>query len=370
MPLTTHTTLIIFMSKTIFGGRMQGFKTIAMYVVTGVALSGCGGGDGDISGSDSTNYVSSAALGEVMLFNVDVANLTYDYEVIESRFGCSAVGSVCQNGSGTLELQPDGTYEPSGSPTTKLFIADNGLLVGGYKLAPDLPAAPVLGFSSSSLVSSFAPMDLLFAGLACETKTETALQSCKTVWGNLVTQDGSTFSLCRRGQVASCGQSEIFEGDVEYSGRNSVWRLKVDDDVFANMVLTKAEEGAPTIGFIDFNSPTFGYGNAKISTKVTLTNELVQDNSGTWVLANEAGQTFLFGLNDSGELSTGNTVTLNDPADGFAKITGDADGPYISLQTGLGMFSIINNVLGTETYASKYFIGVKLSSDPYTSGGS
>ena len=74
-----------------------------------VVLVACGGGGG--SGSQTSSFISSAALGEVIKYQVNLTNLTYEYEVLFSRFGCTDAGAACRTGSGKLTRQTDGTYK-------------------------------------------------------------------------------------------------------------------------------------------------------------------------------------------------------------------------------------------------------------------
>jgi len=92
-----------------------------------------------------------------------------------------------------------------------------------------------------------------------------------------------------------------------------------------------------------------------------LTTALInQQSPGRWVLANESGDMNFIDIDSSGNLSTGNTPVWNDPIDGLAKVP-DTTSPFLSLQTGPGMFTLINNI-DTVTTTPKYFIGVKVSS--------
>jgi hypothetical protein len=328
-------------------------------------LTACGGGDGGGAGSaQTTSFVSSAALGEVIRYEVNLNTLAYKYEVLLSRFGCTDANATCRSGSGTLLRQPDGTYQPSGSPNTRVFLANNGVLLGTFKLRDDIPTTPIMGFDASQLVTSFAPMNLLFAGMTCPTKGEVDVAQCNTLWGHIKTSSGSdantqNFTLCRRGDLdATC--TDQTTGTMRYTGQNGIWILTTNNQTLGYMAKVQSVNG-PVIGFLDFDNVNFGYGHAKVSTKVTLTTELIgQQSPGRWVLANEAGQLSFFDVDANGNLGNGNSVTWNQPIDGLATVD-DPNSPFASLQTGPGMFTLINNINGNRLDAPKYFVGVKVS---------
>jgi hypothetical protein len=342
---------------------MRVIASLAAVAASVSLVVACGGGGGGGT-PQTTSYVSSAALGEVIRYQVNLSTLSYDYEVLFSRFGCTDANAACRTGNGTLVLQQDGTYQPTGSPSTRVFLANNGVLLGTFKLRDDIPATPIMGFDASNLVTSFTPMDLLFAGMTCPTKGEVNVAQCNTVWGHIKTSEGvdnstQNFTLCRRGDLdATCNDQTT--GTMQYTGQNGIWLLRTNSAILGYMAKVQSING-PVIGFLDFDNADFGYGHAKVSTKVRLTSELIQQQApGTWVLANESGQMDFFNVNSDGELDNGNPVTWNQPIDGLATID-DPNSPYISLQTGPGMFTLINNIQGTESFEPKYFIGVKVS---------
>jgi hypothetical protein len=199
----------------------------------------------------------------------------------------------------------------------------------------------------------------------CSTKGDANVTQCNTVWGHIKTSAGANnttqnFTLCRRGDLdAAC--NDPTSGTMQYTGQNGIWVLSTNNEPLGYMVMVQSVNG-PVIGFLDFDNANFGYGHAKVSTKVTLTNELIgQQAPGTWVLAHESGLMDFIDVDANGNLNNGNTVTWNQPIDGLAKISGDPDVPYLSLQTGPGMFTVVNNIQGNENFLPKYGIGVKVS---------
>ncbi len=79
------------------------------------ALLGCGGGGGGGSPAAagfSESFVSSAAAGEVISFDVNTSLNTYTYTILKSSYGLPAQ----QTGSGTLTSRnSDGSYNISAS---------------------------------------------------------------------------------------------------------------------------------------------------------------------------------------------------------------------------------------------------------------
>jgi hypothetical protein len=342
---------------------MRVIASLAALAASTALVVACGGGGGGGT-PQTTSFVSSAALGEVIRYQVNLSALTYEYEVLFSRFGCTAANATCRTGSGTLVRQSDGTYQPSGSLNTRVFLANNGVLLGTFKLRDDIPTTPIMGFDASRLVSSFTPMDLLFAGMTCPTKGQVNVAQCNTLWGHIKTSAGpdadtQNFTLCRRGDLDSpCNDQTT--GTMQYTGQNGIWVLSTNNETLGYMAKVQSANG-PVIGFLDFDNATFGYGHAKVSTKVTLTPELIgQQAPGKWVLANESGQMNFFDVDANGNLDNGNPVTWNRPIDGLATIA-DPNSPFASLQTGPGMFTLINNIDGNRLDTPKYFIGVKVS---------
>ena len=107
---------------------------IVFYVLTLLLLSACGGGGGSTPAASTTStsatatatsFTTVAMAGELLTYTVDTTKLTYSYTITASQYGLTG-----KSGSGTLTLNSDGTYSPSGITNAKVVVLPNGLLLG------------------------------------------------------------------------------------------------------------------------------------------------------------------------------------------------------------------------------------------------
>jgi hypothetical protein len=114
---------------------MKRILTLLSLSFVAMLLTACGGGGGGGASAPaaagfSQTYTTSATAGELMTYSIDTSALTYSYTITKSSYGCEVSNAPCHSGSGTLTKNSDGTYTPSGSPSSKIHALQNGLLVG------------------------------------------------------------------------------------------------------------------------------------------------------------------------------------------------------------------------------------------------
>lgn len=317
---------------------------IFMSAVAIASLTACGGGGGGASGaSTNTSYQSVATAGELINYSVDRKNLTYSYIITESAYG--KTGST---GSGTLTLNADGTYTPSGFTNGRIRILDNGLLAGA--IYEDLNGdsvkeiVPVLGISNP--VTSAADA----AGIYNFVSRQCVASGCISAYGTLKVNNNGSWQSCEGGNLAvtpttpACSSSASGtvsaltsgKGDVLVGGVKAGTMLIFKDSSNQKVILLDLNGNAPTLGKGAFFASTQGFPS---STDGTWHYSTTTGNRGTIVVT---GNTFV----DRGVNSLGNsfgpfnyTLQFDQPWTGLGRTT---TGNTIGILAGAGMFAAFN----------------------------
>ena len=333
------------------------------YIKLGLALSvflsllacgGGGGGSGSLGASTNIGYQSVATAGELVSYSVDKTNLTYSYTISESAYG--KTGS---NGSGTLTLNADGTYTPSGFTNGRIKILENGLLVGA--IYEDLNGdsvkeiIPVLGISNpvTSAVDA--------AGVYNFVSRQCVVAGCISTYGTLKVNDDGSWQSCEEGNLAvtpanpACSSSisgtvSAFvsgKGDVMVGSVRAGTMLIFKDSSNQKVILLDLNGNEPTLGKGAFFASSQGFPT---STDGTWHYSTTLGSRGAVVLT---GNTFV----DRGTNSLGNsygpynyTVQFDQPWTGFGRTT---TGNTVGILAGAGMFAAFN---GRGNYIS---VGVR-----------
>lgn len=118
--------------------RTSRFILVSLLALVFASCGGGGGGDNSAAPApapaanpapaSATTYTAAATVGELLTYTADLASRTYSYRIVDSQFGLAG-----RTGSGTLALNSDGTYTPSGAPNARLIFLPNGLMIGAVR---------------------------------------------------------------------------------------------------------------------------------------------------------------------------------------------------------------------------------------------
>jgi hypothetical protein len=343
------------------------FCTVAIVSLT--TLNACGGGGGAAttgSGFQQT-YVSSAAQGELISYSVDTTNLTYNWQVVKSQYGCEIVSSACNNGSGTLMKNSDNSYTLTGT-TSKIYMLQSGLLTGTIKLGT-MPATPILGIPNPISTSATLAGTYNYISAQCAQKTQGMMTGCHGLYGSLsVVDSGSntvTYSTCESDDIENSAKTctSTTSGIGVYDSALKSWKFSRNGSANENYMVAFTSSDGKKIAYIDFNDAGgYGYGQATLSQKYTLQASDLVAGAGDWFFVNlTPGQdsvTWIDTVDQHGVVSSnGGTLTLNTPWNGFAKNSLDARGVMIASGKDVITFGGYTNTSGD----AKYVFATKIS---------
>jgi hypothetical protein len=324
-------------------------------------LVACGGGGGSGSGVSSgpvvssapvvsgfqQTYTSSAAIGELITYAVDTQNMTYSFVVIKSQYGCELVNSPCRTGNGSLVKNADGSYTPSGSPTSKIYALKSGLLVGTIKLGA-MPATPLIGIPNPITTAAGLAGIYNYISVQCPAKSNGNMNGCHSYYGTVsvsATGNSVTYSTCQSDDISNPARNCVAvgsgSGSVDADGR---WTFLRTGSANENYMVAFVAANGQKVAYIDFNDPGaggYGYGQATMSEKVRLQVAGYAANAGDWYVTSltpgSDSTTIKTTSYADGSVSSGGTMTLNTPWDGFLTNSTDASGKFII--SGGGVFT-------------------------------
>ena len=333
-------------------------------------LSSCGGGGSAGGGAGnsgfSQTYTASAAQGELITYAVDTSKMTYSYKVIKSQYGCEVVTSDCHTGSGNLIQNSDKSFSVSGATNSKFYALQSGLLVGTIKLG-SMPATPIIGIPNP--ISSGATLAGVynFISVQCPNKSNGAMAGCRGRYGSLtVTATGPTsvaFSTCEsdniQKQTPTCASTTSGTGSFDTS--INAWKLIRNGSTNENFMVAFTSTNGQKIAYIDFNDlGGYGFGQATISEKIALVANDKTTNAGNWFMVNLApgadSNSLVVTANSDGTVSSGGTMTPNQPWDGFVENSIDTNGKFIMAGSGVFTYGGWTDLSGK----AKYMIGMKM----------
>lgn len=314
---------------------------------TSVALlAACGGGGGSASESSTTpataaftqTYVASATAGEVVNYTFNSSNNTYSYAITQSSYGLTG-----RTGSGTLSRNSDGTYSPSESPTSKIYAAQNGLLVGVVKLPLNGidRLVPILGVSNPAVTGADMAGTYNFISLQCAAKNYGVYMGCNTYYGTVqVVASGAssaTYTTCTSSNIAvsMAGCLNTSSGTLTHAG-GGIWEMVRAGSTNKNYMVSFRSSNNQKVGFLDFNDlGGYGYGQAVASQQISPS---LSDIVGDYFAQTTLGTAGLFSINSNSTTSTGLTITRDSPWTGMAK-TSALGGQGYGILAGTGVYA-------------------------------
>jgi hypothetical protein len=274
-------------------------------------LASCGGGD------DANQYRSVAMVGELIDYSLDTANLTYSYTITESQFGLAGT-----TGSGTLTLNADGSYTPSGAPDSRVVVLPNGIMLGAVRerFGASVVTMPIIGLRDPVTTTAALAAEYNYVQRGC------ASALCSVSLGTLRIHDTGAWSSCRDGNIAAgaCTGSAA-NGILEPRGEGQ-WQMKSDDGTDIGTVIgyNAAGQKGLVVDLKDRRAGGFGSGilmggeQAPMTSAVTDGTWIAAISSGQWVVFTASGNDIAITQFDFVPVDIRLTISANDPWAGMA----------------------------------------------------
>jgi hypothetical protein len=337
-------------------------------IISLITLVSCGGGGG--GGGTTTaptgfqqTYTSSATAGELMTYSVDTSALTYSYTITKSSYGCDVAAAACHSGSGTLTKNSDGTYTPSGSPSSKIYALQNGLLMGVVVLNINGTnvTVPVLGVSNPITTASAIAGNYNSVSLQCNAKTYGIFTGCGTTGGTVQVNANGTYTTCSGADITANGHvcANTTSGTLTSLG-GGIWQFQAISPAVGattNYLLAFTAPNGQNVAVVDMNDNlVYGWGQAILSTETATSSAGMV---GTYAYINDYGQSGTVTINADGTTSSGLTIAQNSPWNGIATVTGGGLGTGYGMVAGNGVYVYKNsNIPGKVAYME---IGLKIN---------
>ncbi len=339
---------------------------LAVIVLTSSVACGGGGGSSAASSGFQQTYTVSAAQGELITYSVDTKNLSYSYTVIRSQYGCEIASSDCHSGSGTLIKNADKSYTISGSPSSKIYALESGLLVGSIKLG-SMPDTPIIGIPNPISTGATLAGTYNFVSVQCPKKSQGNMTNCQGLYGSLkVISTGLntvSYATCESDDIdkatPACVSSSAGTGSFDAS--LNAWKFSRNGSSNENYLVAFTATNGQKVAYLDFNDQGgYGFGQATISEKSALSNSGLASSAGDWFVVNlSPGGNATSGIvtaYSDGTVSSGGSMILNTPWDGFVTNTQDTRGKWILAGSGVFTYGGWTDLAGR----AKYIVGMKM----------
>jgi len=276
-----------------------------MAILTSLFLAACGGGSAPPPATGfSQTYTTSATAGELMTYSIDTTALTYSYTITKSSYGCEVSNSPCHSGSGTLTKNNDGTFTPSGSPSSKIRALQNGLLAGSVTMVFNGVAqtVPIIGIANPITTIADLAGTFNFMSLQCSAKSYGLFTGCSTYQGTASLGNNGTFTTCTGDNLGANTHTctNTVTGTMTSLG-GGVWQFQGTSPTVGattNYLLAFTAPNGQKVAFLDFNDASvFGYGQAVLSTQAATS---ASDLVGTYAWSNDYGASGLTTLLSNG----------------------------------------------------------------------
>lgn len=348
---------------------MQKLVILPLGILGVVLLSSCGGGGSSGSSGFQQTYISSAAQGELISYQIDTSSMTYSYRVTRSEYGCEVTTDPCHQGSGTLAKNSDGSYSLSGATSSRIFFLQNGMLVGSVKVGT-MPDTPIIGIPSPVSDAQLMAGTYNFISVQCPTRTAGQMNGCISTYGSIkVTPSGGnafSYETCEADDVDAITKTcqSVTSGTGTFNASLSSWVLKRDGSNNENFMAAFEATNGQRVAFIDFNDPGqggYGYGQATVSEKLALNQQDANAGAGRWFLTSLApganSDHLIVTASSDGTVSSGGQVVPNTPWAGFlTNPTSDPNGKFIMAGSGLFTYGGWTDLAGR----AKYIVGMKM----------
>ncbi|MBL8288992.1 MAG: hypothetical protein JNL85_13490 [Rubrivivax sp.] len=282
-------------------------------------LVSCGGDD------DGARYRSVAVAGELIDYTLDTTNLTYTYTITESQFGLAGT-----TGSGTLTLNTDGSYTPSGAPDSRVVVLANGIMLGAVRerFGAAVVTMPIIGLRDPVTTTAALAAEYNYVQRGC------AGALCSASLGTLRIDASGAWNSCRDGNIAAGAcTGAAASGTLEPRGEGQ-WRMKSDDgtDIGTAIGFDDAGQKGLVVDLRDPRAGGFGSGILLAGQQAAMTPATADGNwiaalsSGPWVVFEARGTTIAISQYDGMPVDITVTFSANDPWAGMATTAWGEDG--------------------------------------------
>jgi hypothetical protein len=282
-------------------------------------LVSCGGGD------DATQYRSVAVAGEMIDYSLDTTNLTYSYTITESQFGLAGT-----TGSGTLTLNADGSYTPSGAPDSRVVALPNGIILGAVRerFGATVVTMPIIGIKDPVTTTDALAADFNYVHRGCLSA------QCSLSLGTVRISPSGTWNSCRDGNLTTgtCTGTAA-NGTLEALGPGQ-WRMKAADgtDIGTAMGFDDAGQKGLIVDLKDPRVGGFGSGillggqQAPMTPATTNGTWIAALSSGPWIVFTASGNDIAISQYDGVPVDIRVTFSTNVPWTGMATTAWGEDG--------------------------------------------
>lgn len=350
--------------------RLHSKLLISLSLIGALYACGGGGGGGTASTGFTNTYTSSLAMGEVVDMTVNTTAKTFSYSITKSQYGCELPTAACNNDSGTITLNADGSYTGTGAHSTTQFSAlQNGLLVGKLTLS-GFPEVQIAGVSNPiTSAPDFSSNVYNFISNTCSAKTTGARTNCLDSHGTIeiapIDALNASYSLCfgddlsivdPTARTCTAANGKLTTGAITKEGAGGLWKFSRSGSNNINYLIAFKAPNAQNVVILDFNdSGGYGYGQATASTQFQITNSTKASAVGTWLLAGIAQPgTLVVNVGSDGSIVDANgnayVFTPNSPFNGFYT----SNVGTLFMMAGTGVF------MGGQDNHRGYQIGIKI----------
>lgn len=342
-------------------------KTLALLlsaVLVTAGLVSCGGG----SGSTAITTQAVAAAGELITYTIDKTALTYSYEITGSAYG-----KLGETGSGTLTLNSNGFYTPSGF-NGRLAIKDSGLMLGAIfediDGTPGDEVIPVIGLSNPLTTLADAAGTYNFVSRQCTVNIISSSvkrsTSCQSNYGTVTLDSSGNWESCKTQNLSALAPGACGIGNRAVGTISSFRANGQADFIFGGatagtlLAFNDATTGQKVV-LIDLNGASaLGAGGIFAATQRSIASG---DGDGVWHAITTSGSREMVtvsatnfsvvGVDSSGRAyAPSGTFTLNNPWIGFASTS---SGSY-ALMGGAGLYAALDDPPNPSTAVGSFGI--------------
>lgn len=220
-------------------------------------LISCGESGSEPEERQGQTYVAGGSVGDLILYTVDQVALTYSYEVLESEFGLTGA-----TGSGTLTVNPDGSYTTSGEQA-RVVLLPNTLVVGMAEVPAGAGTTEMYFAGLPQLTTTYDPAQVAGAynmiGFECFEPLSGG--ACTVgyfaIHGTFRVDAGGTYEACTMGDIAHTTANPCHEqiGGTWVDQGNGIVQASAGGVVQASVTLLPSATGGKVLIVDEKNRP-------------------------------------------------------------------------------------------------------------------
>ncbi|NIM52950.1 MAG: hypothetical protein GTN78_13045 [Gemmatimonadales bacterium] len=219
------------------------------FALTGSGLVSCGDSGTEPEEGEGQTYIAGGSVGDLILYTVDQIALTYSYEVLESEFGLTGV-----TGSGTLTVNPDGSYTTS-PDQARVVLLPNTLVVGMAEVAAGGGTTDMYFAGVPQLETTYDPAQVAgtynMIGFECFDPLSggACTAGYRAGYGTFRVDAGGTFEHCTEGDINDTGNHPCREhgGGTWVDQGNGIVQASAGGMVQASVTLLPSPSGGKVL---------------------------------------------------------------------------------------------------------------------------